>query len=459
MLFNSLDFAVFLPIVFVLYWFVTNHNLKLQNALIVAASYVFYGWWDWRFLGLIVFSTFLDYNIGLRLQKEERDRHRKRLLWTSICINLGFLGFFKYCNFFLDNFVAAFSVFGQDFSVERLNIILPVGISFYTFQTLSYTIDVYKRKLDPTDDFVAFSAFVCFFPQLVAGPIEKAKSLLPQVLSSRKFNYEKAKAGICLMLYGLFKKVVIADNLAPIVDRFYEPSSFVTINMTEAVVASISYAFQIYCDFSGYSDIAIGTASLFGISLMTNFKQPYFAASAVEFWHRWHISLSTWFRDYVFIPLGGSRESVWLNVRNIFVVFLVSGFWHGADWTFILWGLGHFVYYVISRFCFKSEKWSIAHVLGNFIVVTLLWIPFRAVNTAQLSSLVSALGSASWLGLPFGKIVVVKLIAILALFMVYEVFLFSRREQSPPTVAALSLIFVIALLGNFNHTAFVYFQF
>lgn len=459
MLFNSLDFAVFLPIVFALYWFVTNHNVRLQNALIVAASYVFYGWWDWRFLSLIVFSTFLDYNIGLRLQREERDSHRKRLLWTSIFINLGFLGFFKYCNFFLENFVAAFSVFGQDFNIERLDIILPVGISFYTFQTLSYTIDVYKRKLNPTDDFVAFSAFVCFFPQLVAGPIEKAKSLLPQVLSERKFDAENAKAGICLMLYGLFKKVVVADNLAPIVDRFYEPASFVTVNLTEFVMASISYAFQIYCDFSGYSDIAIGTASLFGISLMTNFKQPYFAAGAVEFWHRWHISLSTWFRDYVFIPLGGSRGSLAQNVRNIFVVFLVSGFWHGADWTFLLWGFGHFMYYSLSRFWFNGEQWSPARVFGNFIVVTLLWIPFRTVDTAQLGSLLTALGSASWLGLPFGKFVLVKLAAIFTVFTVYEVFLFSRDEKCPPATSAMLLVFIIALLGNFNHTAFVYFQF
>jgi alginate O-acetyltransferase complex protein AlgI len=336
MLFNSLDFAVFLPIVFALYWFVTNHNLKLQNALIVAASYVFYGWWDWRFLSLIIFSTLVDYSIGRRLKNEEKQSTRKILLWTSIIVNLGFLGFFKYYNFFLDNFIAAFSFFGQEIQPNTLNIILPVGISFYTFQTLSYTIDVYKKKLEPTEDFIAFSAFVCFFPQLVAGPIERATNLLPQFYKKRTFEYDKAVDGMRQILWGLFKKVVIADNCAEYANLIF--NNYQDYNGSTLLLGAIFFTFQIYGDFSGYSDIAIGTSRLFGFNLMQNFATPYFSRDIAEFWRRWHISLSTWFRDYLYIPLGGSRGGTWMKVRNTFIIFLVSGFWHGANWTFIVWG-------------------------------------------------------------------------------------------------------------------------
>ena len=302
MLFNSLDFAVFLPIVFLLYWFVTKHNLKLQNALIVAASYVFYGWWDWRFLSLIIFSTFLDYSIGRRLKNEENQKTRKTLLWTSIIVNLGFLGVFKYYNFFLDNFIAAFSFFGQDIQPNSLNIILPVGISFYTFQTLSYTIDVYKKKLEPTEDIVAFSAFVCFFPQLVAGPIERATNLLPQFYKKRTFEYDKAVDGMRQILWGLFKKVVIADNCAEYANLIF--NNYQDYNGSTLMLGVIFFAFQVYGDFSGYSDIAIGTSRLFGFKLMQNFAVPYFSRNIVEFWRRWHISLSTWLTDYLFTPLA-----------------------------------------------------------------------------------------------------------------------------------------------------------
>ena len=344
MLFNSFDFAIFLPIVFLLYWFVVKKNLKLQNALIVLASYVFYGWWDWRFLSLIIFSTVVDYLVGQKLRVEEKQSKRKVLLWTSIIVNLGFLGFFKYYNFFLENFVDAFSLFGMQINANSLNIILPVGISFYTFQTLSYTIDVYKKKLEPTKDFMAFSAFVCFFPQLVAGPIERATNLLPQFYKKRTFEYHKAVDGMRQILWGLFKKVVIADNCAEFANQIFNNSA--DMNGSTLVLGAIFFTFQIYGDFSGYSDIAIGTSRLFGFDLKQNFATPYFSRDIAEFWRRWHISLSTWFRDYLYIPLGGSRGSTWMKVRNTFAIFLVSGFWHGANWTFIIWGALNAIYFL-----------------------------------------------------------------------------------------------------------------
>jgi alginate O-acetyltransferase complex protein AlgI len=290
MLFNSIDFAIFLPITFLLYWFVTNKNLKAQNILVVIASYVFYGWWDWRFLSLIIFSTVVDYTVGIKLKNEDNQLKRKVLLWTSILVNLGFLGFFKYYNFFLDNFIAAFSFFGTEIKANSLNIILPVGISFYTFQTLSYTIDVYKRKLEPTKDFIVFSAFVSFFPQLVAGPIERATNLLPQFYSKRNFDYSKAVDGLRQILWGLFKKIVIADNCAEYANQIFNNSA--DMNGSTLILGALFFTFQIYGDFSGYSDIAIGTSRLFGFDLMRNFAFPYFSRDIAEFWRRWHISLS-----------------------------------------------------------------------------------------------------------------------------------------------------------------------
>ena len=344
MLFNSIDFAIFLPIVFILYWFVTNKNLKLQNFLMVAASYLFYGWWDWRFLSLILFSTIVDYTVGQKLRNEENQLKRKALLWTSILVNLGFLGFFKYYNFFLDNFITAFSFFGTEIKANSLNIILPVGISFYTFQTLSYTIDIYKRKLEPTKDFIAFSAFVSFFPQLVAGPIERATNLLPQFYNKRTFDYSKATDGMRQILWGLFKKIVVADNCAEFANQIFNNSA--DMNGSTLILGALFFTFQIYGDFSGYSDIAIGTSRLFGFNLMRNFAFPYFSRDIAEFWRRWHISLSTWFRDYLYIPLGGSRGGTLMKVRNTFIIFIVSGFWHGANWTFIVWGALNAIYFL-----------------------------------------------------------------------------------------------------------------
>ena len=395
MLFNSLDFALFLPIVFLLYWFVTNKNRNLQNFLIVVTSYVFYGWWDWRFLSLIIFSTLVDYSIGILLLKEKKRLQRKLLLWISIGVNLGFLGFFKYYNFFLDNFVSAFSFCGMEINANSLNIILPVGISFYTFQTLSYTIDVYKKKLEPTKDVIAFSAFVSFFPQLVAGPIERATNLLPQFYKKREFVYSKAVDGMRQILWGLFKKVVIADNCAQYANEIFNNSA--NYSGSTLVAGALFFTFQIYGDFSGYSDIAIGTSRLFGFSLKQNFAFPYFSRDIAEFWRRWHISLSTWFRDYLYIPLGGSLGGTWMKVRNTFIIFIVSGFWHGANWTFIVWGALNAIYFlpllltknnrnnletVAQGKLFPSIK-ELSLMLLTFGLTVFSWIFFRAENIGQ----------------------------------------------------------------------------
>lgn len=392
MLFNSIDFAVFLPIVFLLYWFVFNRNLKVQNTFLLVASYVFYGWWDWRFLSLIILSSLVDYLISRRLDIVEKIKSRKLLLGLSLAVNLGLLCFFKYFNFFTDNFVAAFSLFGGSFQADRLDIVLPVGISFYTFQTLSYTIDVYRRQLKPTNDIVQFFAYVSFFPQLVAGPIERARNLLPQFNVSRKFQYHEGVDGLRQILWGLFKKVVIADQCAILVNQVF--SDYTTYSGATLLLAAIFFSFQIYCDFSGYSDIAIGTAKLFGFKLMQNFKFPYFSRDVAEFWRRWHISLSTWFRDYLYIPLGGSKKGKAKAIRNTFIIFLVSGFWHGANWTFIAWGLIHATLFLpllltnrnrhhtneISQGrAFASFK-DIGKIILTFGLVTLAWVFFRAEN-------------------------------------------------------------------------------
>ena len=388
-----------------LYWFVTNHNLKLQNALIVAASYVFYGWWDWRFLSLIIFSTVLDYSIGRKLKYEENQKTRKVLLWASIIVNLGFLGFFKYYNFFLENFITAFSFFGQEIKANSLNIILPVGISFYTFQTLSYTIDVYKKKLDPTEDLVAFSAFVCFFPQLVAGPIERATNLLPQFYKKRSFEYNKAVDGMRQILWGLFKKVVIADNCAEYANLIF--NNYQDYNGSTLLLGAIFFTFQIYGDFSGYSDIAIGTSRLFGFNLMQNFATPYFSRDIAEFWRRWHISLSTWFRDYLYIPLGGSRGGTSMKVRNTFIIFLVSGLWHGANWTFIVWGALNALYF-LPLLLLKRNRTNIGGVaegrmlpsfkeliqMGTtFLLTVLAWVFFRSESMASAMDFIMSMNT------------------------------------------------------------------
>lgn len=385
MLFNSLDFAIFFPIVFLLYWLVSKH-LRARNALILVSSYVFYGWWDWRFLSLIIISSFVDFFVGQKLYKTEEPKKRKALLLLSLLVNLGFLVYFKYTNFFIETFVDSFRLFGKELEVSTLNIILPVGISFYTFQTLSYTIDIYRKQFKPTKDWLSFFAFVAFFPQLVAGPIERASHLLPQFHKIHKFNYKQVKSGLLLMAFGLFKKMVIADRAAILVNQVYNnPTDYYGY---EIIIATLLFAFQIYCDFSGYSDIAIGAARTMGFDLMKNFDSPYFSKSITEFWRRWHISLSTWFRDYVYIPLGGSRKGKYKTYANLFIVFVVSGLWHGAAMTFIIWGAIHGLIIVIEKACTKLRKrifTSKKHILNylvalplTFFIVCVAWVFFRA---------------------------------------------------------------------------------
>ena len=434
MLFNSLDFAIFLTAVFILYWFVAQKNLKLQNALIVISSYVFYGWWDWRFLSLIIFSTVVDYLVGQKLRTEDQQSKRKVLLWTSIMVNLGFLGFFKYFNFFLENFVDAFSLFGMQINANSLNIILPLGISFYTFQTLSYTIDIYKKKLEPTKDFIAFSAFVCFFPQLVAGPIERATNLLPQFYKKRTFEYHKAVDGMRQILWGLFKKVVIADNCAEFANQIFNNS--IDYSGSTLVLGAIFFTFQIYCDFSGYSDIAIGTSRLFGIDLKQNFANPFFSRDIAEFWRRWHISLSTWFRDYLYIPLGGSRGGTCMKVRNTFTIFLVSGFWHGANWTFIIWGALNAIYFLPLLLTNNNRKnlgivaegkllpsyRELFAMLTTFTLTVFAWIFFRAENLNHAFSYIKEIFSETLFRIPYFKDGTnsIKIIILVIIFVIIE---------------------------------------
>ncbi|ADY30427.1 membrane bound O-acyl transferase MBOAT family protein [Cellulophaga lytica DSM 7489] len=482
MLFNSIDFAIFLPIVFCLYWVVVNKNLQLQNFLLLVASYVFYGWWDWRFLSLIAFSTLVDYSLGVLLGKEEKETKRKVYLWTSIIVNLGFLGFFKYYNFFVESFVDAFTFFGQEIEIGTLNIILPVGISFYTFQTLSYTIDVYKRNLEPTKKFIAFAAFVSFFPQLVAGPIERASNLLPQILKKRSFNYCEAKDGLRLMLWGLFKKVVIADSLSPIVNDIF--SNYSTLSSPVLIMGAIFFAFQIYGDFSGYSDIAIGTAKLFGIELMSNFKFPYFSKNIGEFWRRWHISLSTWFRDYLYIPLGGSRGSKLKGIRNVFAIFIVSGFWHGANWTFIFWGLFHALLFLPSFILGTNRKYveiaksgfnivtaikNVYRTVLTFALVTVGWVFFRAETISDAFTYLKRIVTVFSVGdysHPNGYRLIDYLLLLL-FFVAYE-YIIRNKERNPISfknkyVRLLVYILLVFLMLLFYDDgvdrSFIYFQF
>jgi len=395
MLFNSLEFLLFLPTVFVLYWFVFKNQLRAQNILLLVASYVFYGWWDWRFLSLIIASTFLDYFVALALQKNDSSLKRKYLLGLSLLGNLGMLGFFKYYNFFVESWVEAWANLGITMEVSTLKIILPVGISFYTFQTLSYTIDVYRKEMQPTKNFIDFAAFVTFFPQLVAGPIERASHLLPQFYKKRLFSYDLAVSGIHLILWGLFKKVVIADSCAIYVNEIF--GNYDKLDSLTLLLGSVYFAFQIYGDFSGYSDMAIGFARLFGFNLMLNFNYPYFSRDIAEFWRRWHISLSTWFRDYIYIPLGGSQVGLWFQVRNTFIIFLVSGFWHGANWTFLVWGFLNALYFLPLLLRGKNRKhigalqlgWNFISVktffsiLSTFLLTCLAWIFFRSASVTE----------------------------------------------------------------------------
>lgn len=480
MLFNSIDFIFFFPVVFVIYWFVTNKNLKVQNFLIVIASYVFYGWWDWRFLSLIIFSTLVDYSVGVLLSKEEQIVKRKLLLWVSIIVNLGLLGFFKYYNFFLENFITAFSFFGMQINASSLQIILPVGISFYTFQTLSYTIDVYKKKLEPTKDLIAFSAFVSFFPQLVAGPIERATNLLPQFYKKRELIYANAVNGLRQILWGFFKKIVIADNCARLANELFNNSS--EYNGSALLFGALFFTFQIYGDFSGYSDIAIGTSRLFGFNLKQNFAFPYFSRDIAEFWRRWHISLSTWFRDYLYIPLGGSRGNTFQKVRNTFIIFIVSGFWHGANWTFIIWGIINAIYFlpllltrsnrshieiVAKRKIFPTIREAF-NMLVTFGLTVIAWVFFRAENLNHAINYLSEIASKSLFEIPKSGTTFFYTLELLLFFMIIEwlgrhnqfaIEIFPSKVKKWMRWAFYYLILVLIILNVSEPEEFIYFRF
>jgi D-alanyl-lipoteichoic acid acyltransferase DltB (MBOAT superfamily) len=489
MLFNSITFAVFLSAVFILYWFVFNRNLRIQNLFVVAASYVFYGWWDWRFLILIIFTSFCSWGSGLWMQHIDNRKHtstcitRKTINLANIILNLGILGIFKYYNFFLENFVEAFASLGIHLQSHTLNIILPVGISFYTFQALSYSIDVYRKRVEPTKDPVAFFAFIGFFPLLVAGPIERATNLLPQFYVKRTFDYAKATDGMRQILWGLFKKVVVADNCAAIANEIF--SHHTDYPASALVLGAIAFTFQIYGDFSGYSDIAIGTARLFGIRAMRNFNFPYFSRDIAEFWRRWHISLTTWFRDYVYIPLGGSRVSKRKVIRNTFIIFLVSGFWHGANWTFIAWGAYHAVLFLPLILLNKNRKYTDTVAEGKFLpgikevlqmsltfgLVVLGWILFRADNMTHAWHYISEICSSSLFSAPNTRprLAYTPYVAFFSIILLSVVEWLSRNRQHGLQIDRIKsstlrwvIYYVIVILiwafGGQSET-FIYFQF
>jgi len=442
MLFNSIEYLIFFPIVFTIYWLLRK-QLKLQNTLLLFASYFFYGLWDYRFLSLIIFSSICDYILGLQIDKATAKSKKKVFVAISLFVNLGLLLTFKYYNFFIDNFMELSNMLGFTPNINSIKVILPVGISFYTFQTLSYTIDIYRGTLKPSNSIVNFFTYVAFFPQLVAGPIERASRLLPQIEKPRFFDYKESKDGLRQILWGLFKKVVIADNCATYVNLIFE--SYTEASSMVLILGAVLFAFQIYCDFSGYSDIAIGSAKLLGINLMQNFATPYFARDIAEFWRRWHISLSGWFRDYLYIPLGGSRVSRLKKIRNIFAIFLVSGFWHGANWTFIIWGLLHSLFYLPSVFTNSNRKFmntvaeskhlpsiiDIVHMLKTFTIVCLAWIFFRAQSLTE-------------------AVLYVK--NIFTNFNAFDYNTFGLSDQSPSLLLLAVFIFIVLLFEWFNRT-------
>lgn len=478
MLFNSINFALFLPIVFFLYWFVANKNYKYQNILLLVASYFFYACWDYRFMFLLLFSTFLDFFTGLKMHDAKNRFWKKFWFWVSIGINLGFLGFFKYYNFFAISFAKAFSNFGIHIDIWLLNVILPVGISFYTFHGLSYVIDIYHEKIKPERNFVDYAVFVSFFPLLVAGPIERATHLLPQIQKARKFDYTTAIDGLRQILWGLFKKIVIADNCAEYANIIFNDSAHQS--GSNLVLGALFFTFQIYCDFSGYSDIALGTARLFGVELLRNFAFPYFSRDIAEFWRRWHISLSTWFRDYLYIPLGGSKGGTWMKIRNTFIIFLVSGFWHGANWTFIAWGLLNALYFLPLLLTDKNRTniGTVAEgrLLPNFreiismgftfILTVFAWIFFRSNSIAHALSYIKGIFTVSLLTIPT---ILPYSIFILTIFFVtiewigrehqYAIQRLGIKWPKPLRITFYYTLIILIILFMGKEQEFIYFQF
>lgn len=479
MFFNSFEYAIFLPIIFIIYWFILNKNLKLQNLFLLISSYFFYSCWDWKFLFLLAFSTILDYISGLKIYNSNTQIKKKIWLIISVSINLGFLGFFKYYNFFIESFADLIQKLGFTAHYSTLNIILPVGISFYTFHGLSYVFDIYNKKIKPSHNWIEYALFVSFFPLLVAGPIERATHLLPQIEKPRKFNYELAVSGLKQILWGLFKKIVIADNCAKAVNLIF--NSYESQSGGTLLLGAILFSFQIYGDFSGYSDIALGSGKLLGIKLIKNFNYPYFSRSIAEFWRRWHISLSSWFKDYLYIPLGGSKGGTIKRIRNTFIIFLVSGFWHGANWTFILWG-GLNALFILPSIIFKTNRNNMdivakGKILPNFkeffqIVYTFLlasfaWIFFRSESLSQAFSYINKMFNS--IHLPDVSIFNLSLFPLLLLLIIVE---WKGRENNyaieklfykSKTCIRWSFYYILIILmlvfGQKNSQEFIYFQF
>lgn len=478
MFFNSIDFAIFFPAVFFLYWLVFRGHLNARNVFLIAVSYLFYGWWDWRFLSLIIVSSFIDFLCGKQIFQSQSKKVQKRWLALSVIVNLGFLGFFKYFNFFLDSFTEAFSLFGKDIGGPSLNIILPVGISFYTFQTLSYTFDIYYKRLEPTKNIGSFFAFVSFFPQLVAGPIERAKNLLPQFEKVHVADYQLIRSGLLLVAWGLFKKIVIADRLALYIDSVY--GNVGEASGLPAIIAVLFFALQLYLDFSAYSDIAIGSARTLGFKLSLNFNRPYLASSFSDFWKRWHISLSSWFKDYVYIPLGGNRNGNTKMMRNLLIVFILSGLWHGASWNFVIWGAinGLFIV-VLDRFLGLKSHNGIKRI-GVSVFVTLMWtlslVFFRAetFNDAMtmFENLFAATGELTLYDFGLNESTFKLLFSLIALYFMFEIIQenrtnlyewFYRRNALIRWGVYLFLVAFTLLFGAYgaglNDSNFIYFQF
>ncbi len=475
MIFNSLVFiafiAVFLPVYF---------SLKGRTRLLwcLGASYFFYGWWDWRFLSLILTSTLIDYFVGLRLENTHDQDQRKRLLWISVVVNLGFLGFFKYFNFFIESFQELLLTFGLQPSFNTLYIILPVGISFYTFQSMSYTIDVYYRKIDVERNFLRFATYISFFPQLVAGPIVRAREFLPQFKRDRQFDWDRFIAGSGQVLWGFFKKVAVADSLAPFVEQCFDmPATFSSLHL---LIGVVFYSFQIYCDFSGYSDIAIGLARIMGFDFPDNFRTPYFSKNFSEFWTRWHITLSSWLRDYLYIPLGGNRHGTAKTLRNLMITMLLGGLWHGASWVFVFWGFLHGLYLIVQRIIgphfgrllnyikIPTMVQAGINIAVVYFLTCFAWIFFRSPDFSTATQVIS--GIASFENFNFESIInkfwVAKGVALISMLLLVEIadirVNFSRLLIRNPlfrVVSFATLLWLIAFMGTFGANAFIYFQF
>ena len=478
---------LFLPIVFFLYWFVAQKSLKAQNVLLLVASYFFYACWDWRFLFLLIFSTLLDYFTGLKMYQAENQKGKRFWFWLSIIVNLGFLGTFKYYNFFAQSFAEAVSSIGLHVNPWTIKVILPVGISFYTFHGLSYVIDIYNGRIKAEKNFIDYSVFVSFFPLLVAGPIERATHLLPQIQQKRSFDYSKAVNGLRQILWGFFKKVVIADQCATYANLIF--NNHAGYSGITLVMGALFFTFQIYCDFSGYSDIALGTARLFGIELLRNFAFPYFSRDIAEFWRRWHISLSSWFRDYLYIPLGGSKGGTWKKIRNTFIIFIVSGFWHGANWTFIAWGTLNAIYFlpllltnnnrnhieIVAKGKIAPTLKELFGILTTFGLTVLAWIFFRAdsLNTALIylknlfTGLVikkSYIQSIAFFNKNIGFTIVVFLLSFLMIEWIgreqqFAIEKFGLKWKRPLRLIFYYIIILTIIWYSGTQQQFIYFQF